>query len=240
MIVAQLTDEWGQVCQVRRAGRSLRLYTDGVFHSQYHPQRLLEDNLWDLLWLPTLAQPEVKRVLVLGVGGGAVMRKLNQLYPEALVIGVDISAAHLTLARDYFGVRGPQMSLYAADALEFVRFYRGPRFDVIVDDLFVGSGSEPTRVQAVDEHWCNALTRLLSPNGLWVVNFASGKELMDSFAIKNRALFPAAFSLAHRRYENGFGAFYRRRLGSVYPTIASRLAEHGCQLSDQVVIRSAR
>lgn len=38
--------------EVRSAGNSLRLYTDGVFHSQYNPCRLITGHVWDLLMLP--------------------------------------------------------------------------------------------------------------------------------------------------------------------------------------------
>ncbi|HEY7883722.1 MAG TPA: class I SAM-dependent methyltransferase, partial [Cellvibrionaceae bacterium] len=106
MIIYQTTDSDGRCYQVRRAGQSIRLYTDGVFHSQYHPQRLQESSLWDLLWLPVTAKIEVTvypRILVLGVGGGAVMGKLRRLYPKALLVGVDLNPMHLRIARDFFG-----------------------------------------------------------------------------------------------------------------------------------------
>lgn len=53
--------------EVRSAGNSLRLYTDGVFHSQYNPYRLITGHVWDLLMLPALFYPanKIKRVLVM-------------------------------------------------------------------------------------------------------------------------------------------------------------------------------
>jgi len=58
---------------VRSAGYSLRLYTDGVFHTQYNPGNPLTGHIWDLLMLPAFFyEPDtIKRVLVLGVGGVA-------------------------------------------------------------------------------------------------------------------------------------------------------------------------
>ena len=35
--------------QVRTAGKTLRLYTDGVLHSQYNPVKRLTGSVWDLL-----------------------------------------------------------------------------------------------------------------------------------------------------------------------------------------------
>ena len=40
--------------QVRTAGQTRRLYTDGVFHSQYHPGRMYTGGVWDLLMMPAL------------------------------------------------------------------------------------------------------------------------------------------------------------------------------------------
>jgi len=63
----------GHHYQVRQAGRTRRLYTDNIFHTQYRPDRVLGGGYWDLLALPGLMAPEgsIKRVLLLGVGGGA-------------------------------------------------------------------------------------------------------------------------------------------------------------------------
>ena len=42
----------GTLYQVRSAGRTRRLYTNGVFHSQYNPVRPVTGSVWDLLLLP--------------------------------------------------------------------------------------------------------------------------------------------------------------------------------------------
>ena len=39
--------------EVRSAGQTRRLYTDGVFHSQFNPNRAITGGVWDLLMLPT-------------------------------------------------------------------------------------------------------------------------------------------------------------------------------------------
>lgn len=65
--------------QVRAAGRTRRFYTDGVFHSQYNPLNPVTGHVWDLLMIPAFfyATGSVGRVLVLGVGGGAVIGLLG-------------------------------------------------------------------------------------------------------------------------------------------------------------------
>ncbi|WP_339898583.1 class I SAM-dependent methyltransferase [uncultured Gilvimarinus sp.] len=207
-------DRHGQHYRVCRAGQSVRLYTDGIFHTQYHPKRELDGSVWDLLWLPCrlLTGASVRRILVLGVGGGAVVCKLRKRYPQALIIGVDINPVHLRIARDFFAAGGANTLLLEADAIAFMRFYGGPGFDVIVDDLFTACEGEPTRVVDVSPHWAAALCRGLTPQGLLVVNFAASAGLIEGWrSLRDGTVyFAQALEWHHRRYENRIGAFYRR------------------------------
>ena len=52
--------------EVRRAGRSVRLYSNGVFHSQYNPANPISGTVWDLLLLPAFFRPTgtIRRALV--------------------------------------------------------------------------------------------------------------------------------------------------------------------------------
>ncbi|QKQ25565.1 hypothetical protein [Candidatus Reidiella endopervernicosa] len=43
--------------EVRSAGATRRLYTNGVFHSQYNPNRPISGSVWGLLMLPALYYP---------------------------------------------------------------------------------------------------------------------------------------------------------------------------------------
>ena len=201
--------------QVRRAGRSLRLYTNGVFHSQYHPQRPVTGSVWDLLWLPAFfyAPGELQRVLVLGVGGGAVIRQLQRFVQPAQITGVELSGVHLSLARRFFGVRGRQVRLEQADAVDWLRRYRGPPFDMIVDDLFCDVDGEPQRAVHADAVWVRRLLGAMSPHGLVVTNFSSLPELETSafrLDAASRAHFPSAFRLSTAQNYNAVGAFLGR------------------------------
>lgn len=212
MLIWRKRDRWGRDYQVRRAGNSLRLYTDGVFHSQYNPTRRYERAVWDLLWLPVtgLSLGPCPRILVLGVGGGAVIKKLRQEYADALLVGVDLNPIHLRVARRFFVVNHSQDLLLEAEAGAFVRDYQGPPFDVIIDDVFTERDGEPVRALELDNPWCQALLRILRPQGLLVANFASAQEALssapwqdysDAFAQRWRWTMPG--------YDNVIGACYR-------------------------------
>jgi hypothetical protein len=68
--------------EVRSVENSLRLYTDGVFHSQYNSRQILTGHVWDLLLLPAFFYPKkkIKRILVMGVAGGAVLHMLRHFF----------------------------------------------------------------------------------------------------------------------------------------------------------------
>lgn len=199
--------------EVRSAGKTRRLYTNGVFHSQYNPANPVTGSVWDLLMLPAFFRPrQVHRVLVLGVGGGAVIRQLNHFLAPERIIGVELNPVHMEIARDHFGVEADNVTLELADALVWLRQYKGAGFDLIIDDLFSDSGGEPQRAVVADNSWMRLLLKRLAPQGTLVINFGSNSELKSCAWFGNpklQALFPAAFSLVTPLYENAIGAFLR-------------------------------
>lgn len=71
--------------------------------------------------LKKITEP-TKRVLVIGLGGGALCSYLHKKIPGSIVEGVEIDPTMLELARKYFGFH-PSETLKAnvADGLSFVR-----------------------------------------------------------------------------------------------------------------------
>ncbi|MEE9343671.1 MAG: class I SAM-dependent methyltransferase [Gammaproteobacteria bacterium] len=168
--------------EVRSAGNTRRLYTNGVLHTQYNPEKAVTGNIWDLLFLPALLRPDatIKRILILGVGGGAVVNLLNRYIQPNRVIGVDLSKIHLRIARDFFSVKGANIQLIRANAVDWVSRYRGQPFDYIVEDLFVDEEGEPVRAVEMDKTWAARLFRILNKEGVLVMNFESTAELKKS------------------------------------------------------------
>lgn len=205
----------GKCYEVRGAGHTRRLYTDGVFHSQYNPRRGLTGNVWDLLSLPSffLEPGQLKRALVLGVGGGTVIRQLRRWYPEVEVVGIELNPTHLYIARRFFDLDDPAVTLIEADAIDWLQIYDGEPFDLIVDDLFFEEDGEPCRAVSANRDWMRALTSALSPHGMLSMNFISSSDLRDSAVFHNKAL-QARFKNAYRfmtpLYENNIGVFLSR------------------------------
>jgi spermidine synthase len=201
--------------QVRSAGRTLRLYTNGVFHSQYNPARPVTGSVWDLLLLPAFFyQPgELQRILVLGVGGGSVIQNLRRFVRPQQIVGVELNPIHLSVAKRFFGVQGDDVQLVHADAIEWVESYDGQPFDLIIDDLFGEVDGEPQRAIFADSKWARSLLAILRGDGAIVSNFASRLELdvsayLAQAACRNR--FVSGFNLTTTQNYNNVGAFLRR------------------------------
>lgn len=200
------------VYQIRKAGNSVRFYKDGVFHTQYNPEHLFSGNVWDLLSLPALyLRPEsIKRVLLLGVGGGAVIHHLQAVCSPPHISGIELDALSVKLMYRFFHVRKEQVSIHIASARDWLEQYQGEAFDLIIDDLFTEQQGEPCRAFAFDHAWQQTLLRNLSSHGLLVVNFDS-RAAFNSSALRHDAKkrFSKAVQFSHPRYSNRIVACYR-------------------------------
>ena len=168
--------------EVRAAGSSLRFYSNGVLHSQYSERCPLTGSVWDLLWLPALFRParSPRRILLLGTGAGTVIRQLKRLFDPIEIVGVDNNPIHLRVAREHFGVTPEMAQLLHADAGDYVARYRGPGFDLVIDDLFGGGNGVPERSVRFDSAWLRKLQRCLTDEGVLSINFADRAELVLS------------------------------------------------------------
>ncbi len=208
----------GSTYEVRAAGRSRRLYTNGVFHTQYNPARVVIGGIWDLLMIPAFFKPveDIKRVLVLGVGGGAVIRQLNRFASPGIIIGVELNPVHLYVARKYFGVDCSEAELIEADAFSWLSDYDGPPFDLIIEDLFSEEDGEPVRAVAANSKWLKIITQNLNQNGMLVMNFISLETLKSCALLSKNKNTPyhSAFHLSMPIYDNAIGVFLKFKASS--------------------------
>jgi len=170
-VIWQQTIE-GNHYEVRTAGASIRLYRNSVNHSQWNPNRPLAGCIWDLITLPTLHRPagNLKDVLILGFGAGAVGRQIQELIQPKRIVGLEIDPIHLSIADGFFECT-EGYELIAADAVEWVHEGAGEgRYDVIVEDLYAEEEGIPVRCVPMDTEWCEALCRLLKPGGMLIFN----------------------------------------------------------------------
>jgi spermidine synthase len=205
----------GKLHEVRSVGGTRRLYTDGVFHSQFNLNHPVTGSIWDLMLLPAFFRPQgsIQRILVLGVGGGAVLRQLNYFLRPNTIVGVEINPHHLHVAERYFEVKGKPYELNEANAIEWLLYYQGEPFDLIIEDLYGEEYGQPARAIAPDANWFNLLSRHLVDDGVLVMNFLDHDELKQSAWFHDRAIterLPYAFRLTTTLYENSVAAFMQQ------------------------------
>lgn len=206
--------------EVRTAGKTRRLYTDGVFHSQYNPSRTVTGGIWDLLTLPALFYPAntIQRVLLLGVGGGAAIHQLQHYIKPKEIIGVELNSVHIMLAKRFFGLTHKHVQLEHADAIVWLENYSGPPFDMIIEDLFGEEKGEPVRAIKANKAWFETLNKHLADDGILVMNFISHNDLKNCAAIsykKTANYFNSRFELTRNHYENAIGAFLKSTSSSL-------------------------
>lgn len=208
--------------EVRSAGRTKRLYRNSVLHSQWNPARPLNGSFWELFLLASfgLARRPV-RVLLLGVGGGAVIQlfsRFNNAKHDLKIVGVEIDPNHLQVAKKYFKVDGKVCELHLYDAVDWVDQYSGDQFDLIIDDLFIEWGKQPQRVSMTPSLWYRKLNSLLNPQGGLVINFADDLEWRHfRSAIRQSVSRSASYALSfrHLQCQNRVVLFAKQPLSSV-------------------------
>ena len=133
-----------------------------------------------------LYQPQPRRVLIVGLGGGAMVRFLTHHEPHAQIDAVEIDPAVVRLADQYFDVRsGGNVRVHTADAVAFVESVVDP-YDLILMDAFLRPSSDtdttgvPTRLKTLE--FLGRLKRALAPGGVVAFNVNEHASMADDIA----------------------------------------------------------
>jgi spermidine synthase len=132
------------------------------------------DDPWELrlrytrfLALALAFQPEPKRVLIVGLGGGSFPKRLYRDYPQVVVDVVDIDPEVLAIAKRYFHVPDDsRMQLHIRDGRRFVR-ETDAKYDLIFMDAY---NSDTIPFHLTTREFYRELEARLAPNGIVVSN----------------------------------------------------------------------
>jgi spermidine synthase len=177
-----------------------RLIVDETFASLYREESPGTGCVWDALAAPLLALPpgRRRRILLLGLGGGSVARILRALAPEAEIVGVEFDPEVVAVARAHFELDALALELHVEDALAVLRRERR-RFDLIVEDVFVGRGDAVHKPDWLPHPGLDLAARRLAKGGLLVSN------TLDEAAAVSAALghrFAGLLSIEVEDYDN--------------------------------------
>lgn len=141
-----------------------------------------------------LKDRQIKNCLVLGVGGGTVMKIIKSKFPSIQIVGVEIDPVMIDAAREYFSLEAlPNFTLVLADVFPWLKKTEGNlSFDLIIVDLFVGKYNPK---KAREGSFLLTVKNLLSPAGFILYNSHYQKENpqeFEAFFQKCRAIYTSA------------------------------------------------
>jgi len=165
LFVADLT-EGARVTRILGAIGANSELTEQSGMDLLHPERLIF--LYERLMLIALAlAARPRRALLLGLGGGAMLRHLQAYLPECAVTAVERDRAVIALARRFFHIEAPVIE---ADAQDFVADAKGA-YDAILADLYDGRG-----MARLEPGFWRDCAAALAPGGCLAVNWAAFVE----------------------------------------------------------------
>ncbi len=123
--------------------------------------------------------PHKPSVLVLGLGGGGIVREIYDIWPSARITAIEYDSEMIKIAHElkYYG-EFPVPEIICADAGEAVPALK-TKFDVIAVDIFKGGKPSALLLQS---DFIEALKNTLTDEGILLVNVADSREYLDAVA----------------------------------------------------------
>ncbi len=150
-----------------------------------------------LMFASYFFMPEQKQVLIVGLGGGAMIHFYEHYDPQVKVDAVEIDEKVVQLAEKYFDIHTQKnTNIITEDAFKYFKSSK-TRYDVIYMDAFLKPSEEtdatgqPLRLKTVDFY--KGLREQLTPDGIVVINLNIYKGTNDDLGTI-RSAYPQAYT----------------------------------------------
>lgn len=124
------------------------------------------------IWHSTLKKvvkikPQVRKCLILGLGGGTAAGQIQKIWPNAKITGVDSDAIMVEMGQKYLGLK--EVESVIGDGLEYClkAYKKGQKYDLILIDIYLGR-TFPAQFESKDFLAC--VKGLLESGGIAVFN----------------------------------------------------------------------
>jgi spermidine synthase len=139
--------------------------------------------------------PNPRRILIIGEGGGTIATALQEMRPDAHIDVVELDGAVDSVARAYFDFKpGPKTRVFISDGRIFVKRIAAqkPNYDLVLLDAF--------EADYIPEHmltreFLQEVKASMAPNGVIVANTFSNSALYDHESVTYRDVFGPYFNL---------------------------------------------
>lgn len=178
--------------QVVKTLEGVRIVVGGVSQSGW-----LVRKVWDAaLKKIHKDKPDIKRILVLGLGGGSVARLIARYWPGSEIIGIDVDPDMVELGKKYLGLGGvSNFKVFIEDAAGWVDKNKRESFDLVLVDLYKGAVVPKEFTQ---EDFLKKVEMLIGRGGAGAFNHLYSvmeKEEAEDFGRKLRRIFPVLVSV---------------------------------------------
>lgn len=127
----------------------------------------------DYMHLALALKPDAKRVLVLGLGGGAITKRFWHDYPGVTVDSVEIDPVVVDVARTYFWLPEDDRSrVFIEDARRYVQS-TDETYDIVIVDAYY---SDSLPFHLTTEEFLGEVKGVMAPDGVLAYNVISSAE----------------------------------------------------------------
>lgn len=144
-----------------------------------------------------LLRPEQERILIVGLGGGGMVRFANHELPQLQVDAVEIDPVVVDVAEQFFGTKaGPNTTIFTQDAFVFLKKPHGP-YDVIYMDAFLRPRGDsdlekiPQRLKTAE--FIREIQTQLKPGGLIAFNLIEWEGTTPDDLAAIDSVFPSVY-----------------------------------------------
>jgi spermidine synthase len=139
--------------------------------------------------------PDPKRILIVGLGGGTLPMALRDLLPDAEIDVVEIDQAVVKAARDYFYFKDdPKMKVYVQDGRVFVKRAQkaSAPYDLIMLDAFE---DDYIPEHLLSKEFLEEVKSIMTPGGILAANTFSGSGLYPHESATYASVFGKFYNL---------------------------------------------
>jgi spermidine synthase len=149
-------------------------------------------------------RPDAKKILIIGLGGGSIPKKLQKEFPSLEIDVVEIDPDVVQIAKSHFNVReAKNLRLHTQDGRLFLTRTQN-QYDIILIDAYY---ADAMPFHLATREFFELAQRKLTSNGIVVANLISAVtgpsgRIARAFVKTERRVFPQAYVFAARRAEN--------------------------------------
>jgi len=215
------------------------LRADNIWHTQMslkdpHGRGLPYSDYVDIAFL---INPDIKSVLVIGLGGGTIPKRFVRDYPQVKVDAVEIDPDVIKIAARYFDVHpGPRLTIHESDGRRFLRNSK-QNWDLIVLDAYY---ADTVPFFLTTREFFKLVRDHLTPNGMLVNNVLGNVTGQNSKFFRSvyrtmAEVFPQVHAFVVKESGPGFLNIETFGLNSSRPITLAMLRARAAEMGGKVI-----